>query len=432
MSRAVDQHGDARSLIEASRERLASTLGRREAVAGALFAGGFLAAAIALAVVAPGAREVSPAVLAVLLAAFVSASRVEFEVGSGCAVPTQLAFVPLLFALPVGLVPLAVAGVALVGALPEVVRGRTPAARVLLPLSSCWYALGPTLVLTIAGEPSAASASAPVLLLALASQVGGDALATLLRERLAHGVRSRELAGPLAWVALIDALLAPVGLAVAVAIAARPEAVLAAPALVALLAVFSAQWRARIDQALELREERDARLRLERLAREDALTGLANRRAWDEALELALERATRADRADVCVAVLDLDHFKAYNDAHGHPAGDALLRAVGERWRAELRGVDLLARYGGEEFVALLPGCPLHEARPVLERLRRVMPAGSTASVGLAQWDGRETSDGLMRRADEALYRAKRAGRDTVMSDPPSTLHLVLAEVVSR
>jgi hypothetical protein len=253
MSRAVDQHGDARSLIEASRERLASTLGRREAVAGALFAGGFLAAAIALAVLAPGAREVSPAVLAVLLAGFVSASRVEFEVGSGCAVPTQLAFVPLLFALPVGLVPLAVAGVALVGALPEVVRGRTPAARVLLPLSSCWYALGPTLVLTIAGEPSAASASAPVLLLALASQVGGDALVTLLRERLAHGVRPRELAGPLAWVALIDALLAPVGLAVAVAIAARPEAVLAAPALVALLAVFSAQWRARIDQALELR-----------------------------------------------------------------------------------------------------------------------------------------------------------------------------------
>ncbi|HSR22705.1 MAG TPA: sensor domain-containing diguanylate cyclase, partial [Candidatus Eisenbacteria bacterium] len=155
-------------------------------------------------------------------------------------------------------------------------------------------------------------------------------------------------------------------------------------------------------------ERADLLAALERSARTDSLTGLANRRAWDEQLPAALGAAT----GPVCLAALDLDRFKSYNDAFGHPAGDGLLRDAGDAWQAQLRSGDLLARYGGEEFLVLLPDCDLDSARPVLERLRLATPNGQTVSVGLAQWDGTETARQLMARADAALYAAKREGRD--------------------
>jgi diguanylate cyclase (GGDEF)-like protein len=114
--------------------------------------------------------------------------------------------------------------------------------------------------------------------------------------------------------------------------------------------------------------------------------------------------------------MLDLDHFKAYNDTHGHQAGDRLLKAAAAAWREVLRPGDLLARYGGEEFVAVLADCPPQEARAVAERLRRSTPSGETCSIGVATWDGAEAVDALVRRADEALYAAKRAGRDRVVA----------------
>ena len=150
---------------------------------------------------------------------------------------------------------------------------------------------------------------------------------------------------------------------------------------------------------------------LERLASTDALTGLANRRVWEDALPRELARSVRSG-APVAIALLDLDHFKAYNDANGHQAGDLLLKEIAAMWPGELRESDLLARHGGEEFALLLPDCGSADLEPVVEKVRRTMPSGSTASAGAAVWDGVEEPHELIRRADDALYEAKRGGRD--------------------
>jgi diguanylate cyclase (GGDEF)-like protein len=150
---------------------------------------------------------------------------------------------------------------------------------------------------------------------------------------------------------------------------------------------------------------------LETIARTDELTGLPNRRAWREQLPRELTRVTRAD-APLSVAMLDLDHFKLYNDTRGHQTGDELLKEVAGAWSYELRPTDILARYGGEEFALALPDCPLEEALIVVERLRAGIPDGQSCSAGIACWDGSETAAELLGRADHALYRAKRAGRN--------------------
>lgn len=164
-------------------------------------------------------------------------------------------------------------------------------------------------------------------------------------------------------------------------------------------------------------ERQDLLRRLRREASSDGLTGAANRRVWDEDLPRALAEASW-DGSPVSVVMLDLDRFKAYNDAFGHPAGDALLRDVVAAWRRRLRASDLLCRYGGEEFVVLLPGCAVQEARATAEELRALVPNGQTCSAGVAVWDGQETPDALVERLDAALYAAKVAGRDRVFIAP--------------
>ena len=161
-------------------------------------------------------------------------------------------------------------------------------------------------------------------------------------------------------------------------------------------------------------ERADLLARLEAIARTDDLTGLANRRAWDELLPTELARARRDDGA-LCVAMLDLDRFKAYNDEYGHQTGDRLLKAAAGAWRGALRATDVLARYGGEEFAVVLPRCDLENALVLLARLRKATPEDQTVSAGLAAWDGEEAPDALVARADAALYEAKNAGRNQVI-----------------
>ena len=153
-----------------------------------------------------------------------------------------------------------------------------------------------------------------------------------------------------------------------------------------------------------------------RLARTDSLTGVANRRAWDEELPRELARMARSGQP-VCIGLLDLDHFKAYNDQHGHQAGDRLLKEAAAAWEGRLRKTGLLARYGGEEFAVLLPDCTLGDAMEIAERLRTAQPE-VTCSIGMADWDHREDVGHLVARADRALYAAKTGGRDQCRADP--------------
>ncbi len=157
--------------------------------------------------------------------------------------------------------------------------------------------------------------------------------------------------------------------------------------------------------------KRDALARqLDTLARTDALTGVANRRAWDEELLRALERSKRTQQP-LCVVLVDLDYFKKFNDEHGHQAGDRLLSDMSAAFTAELRKDDQIARYGGEEFALLLNGCDAAQARATLERLSKVMPQRQTFSAGIVQCDGSEDPRDVVALADRAMYKAKSTGR---------------------
>jgi diguanylate cyclase (GGDEF)-like protein len=163
---------------------------------------------------------------------------------------------------------------------------------------------------------------------------------------------------------------------------------------------------------------------LEALAATDALTGLANRRRFDEVLRAHGALAARQDFS-LALVLLDVDRFKTYNDRFGHPAGDAVLRAIGHILRTCSRAQDVAARYGGEEFAVLLPSTGADEAWTFAERLRAAIAAADwplapvTASLGVATLTpGTGGAADLVEQADRALYRSKRGGRNLVTTSP--------------
>jgi two-component system cell cycle response regulator len=168
----------------------------------------------------------------------------------------------------------------------------------------------------------------------------------------------------------------------------------------------------------------DQTARLEVQLFEDPLTQLKNRRFLFSQLRSLISGARRHGRP-MAVAMIDLDRFKAINDAHGHAVGDEALVAAADALRRALRAEDVLGRIGGEEFLALLPDTDDDAAARAAERLRAAVEAAAgpvplSASVGYAVLEGEEAPDDLVRRADGALYAAKRAGRNTVRG--PATL----------
>jgi diguanylate cyclase (GGDEF)-like protein/PAS domain S-box-containing protein len=170
-----------------------------------------------------------------------------------------------------------------------------------------------------------------------------------------------------------------------------------------------------VTELKQVEAEREELLaQVEVLARHDALTGLPNRRSLEELLPREMARARR-DGSSLCLAIVDIDHFKAYNDTHGHLAGDAVLRECAIAWDAQLRGADSIVRFGGEEFLVVLPDCGVAEAVETIERLRAATAADQTCSAGLARWDFTESGESLLSRADAALYEAKATGRDRVV-----------------
>ena len=160
---------------------------------------------------------------------------------------------------------------------------------------------------------------------------------------------------------------------------------------------------------------------LERLSTTDTLTGLSNRRHLMDLLAQEIERAKRADKP-FSILMLDVDHFKKYNDNHGHQAGDEVLARIGTVLRNSIRPYDCAARYGGEEFLVMLSGTSLAPARETAERIRKQVLAEQfeaesvTISIGVAEYPSQgDTAKSVIGQADAALYEAKRAGRDRVM-----------------
>jgi diguanylate cyclase (GGDEF)-like protein len=188
------------------------------------------------------------------------------------------------------------------------------------------------------------------------------------------------------------------------------------------------ELQARVRAQLEVlrlhRELLDKNEKLEHLSTSDALTGLFNRRHLMQVLELENQRAGRHG-TPLSVVIADIDHFKAVNDAHGHPAGDTVLKEVAQRLRRGVRATDTLGRYGGEEFMFILAS-PADGALLAEERWRAGVNASEfvlhgdvrlrvTISVGIASRDGARTSpEALVAAADAALYAAKNAGRNRV------------------
>ncbi len=174
--------------------------------------------------------------------------------------------------------------------------------------------------------------------------------------------------------------------------------------------------------------EAAARRELEQRMLTDPLTGTGNRRMLELRLAEEIQRARRYQRTLTAV-FLDLDHFKQVNDRHGHGVGDAVLVRVAESLNARLRHSDHLARFGGEEFVLLLTETGLDAALALVERMRtavaelripELLPGHITLSAGLAQWQPGESAEALLHRADQALYRAKAAGRNRAHVDRPA------------
>lgn len=190
----------------------------------------------------------------------------------------------------------------------------------------------------------------------------------------------------------------------------------------------SARVRTQIRRArytIELRQSVNNTLAL---AVTDDMTGLYNRRYFDRHLGVMLGKAQGQDR-DMALMILDIDHFKAVNDTHGHDIGDAVLREFAARLRRNVRGVDLACRFGGEEFVVLMPDTDVRQAEAVAERVRQAIadrpfevgagrPLAVTVSAGVSLHENQtDTPETLIKRADVALYRAKREGRNRVVFD---------------
>lgn len=179
-------------------------------------------------------------------------------------------------------------------------------------------------------------------------------------------------------------------------------------------------WSARSDgkriyaAARDLTERKELEAQLRSLATEDKLTALPNRRAWDARLEDEQRRAARTGWS-LSLAMIDVDNLKTVNDSEGHAAGDRLLVACAAAWSDAIRDSDFLARFGGDEFGLLLPDCDIAAAHEVVARLRAATPPGIQFSVGLAERCD-TPAEAWMQRADEALYRAKAAGRNLTIA----------------
>ena len=244
---ALDEHAP----IEAQRARQTAPLPHADRVLAAVLGGGFLAVAVPLALLVPSGRSPSALVAAGLVLAYAAAFRLDFEVGAGFAIPTELVLVPMLFILPLGVVPLCVAGAILLARIIDGARQALHVERALL-IADAWYVVGPVVVLAAAGQTSPSLRHWPLYVVALAAQFLFDFAATAIRGRVALGIPARQQLGASVSVWVMDLALAPVGLAIAITANQTSYAFLLALPLIGLLSLFARGHRTQIDRTLEL------------------------------------------------------------------------------------------------------------------------------------------------------------------------------------
>jgi HD-GYP domain-containing protein (c-di-GMP phosphodiesterase class II) len=350
-------------LVDESRERQTHALARPERLATWLIGASFVGVTAPLAALAHSERTPSIVLIALTVLAYAVLSRIEFEVGSGSAVPTQLVLVPMLFVLPVAVVPLAVALGYQLALLPDVFAGRVHPERAVVALGNSWHSLGPAAVLLLAGEPGPALGDWPLYLAALAAQFALDLGSAAAREWLAVRVPPAALLRAMATVFAVDSLLAPVGLMAALASSRSQGAFLLVVPLAVLLGAFAKERQRRLDFALELSGayRGTAFLLGDVVEADDAYTGSHSRQVVGLALAVADELGLEGrDRRDVEFTALlhDVGKIRIPGEIVNKPGPlTPDERALMETHTVE--GEQLLVRVGGVlgEVGALVRSC---------------------------------------------------------------------------
>jgi len=350
-ARPDDPDPEAVRLVQETRERIVHSLSKRDRLAAHLLGGGFLVAAISFALLQDSARSPSIWTVIALLASYAIASRVEFEIAGGSVVPTELVLVPMLFLLPLGFVPLAVAGGVVIGGLPSLVRGTTPLERMVVPLVAAWHSLGPALVLAAYGEGPPRLALLDVYALALVAQFAFDFVSVTLYQAIAHGISPRAELRFMGVGFGVDAALAPVGLLAAMAAAESAPAFLLLLPLVGLLGAFAQQRRSAIDNAAALGSayRGAAELLVDFVEDADAYTGDHSKQIVELVLQVAAELGidSRGRRdAELAALLHDVGKMRVPRALITKPAA----LTPDERALIEthtLEGEKMLARVGG-------------------------------------------------------------------------------------
>ena len=348
---ALEYEGDRNALIEERRARASRPLAVRDSIVTSASALLFLGAAIGLQVAFETARSPSPVLYVLLVLAYAYASRVEFEVGIGSAIPTQLVFVPMLFLLPPAAVPICVASGLLLGNLPDYLRRKEHVERALVMVASSWHAVGAALVVALAGEPEPAWSAWPVLLFAVAAQLGLDFAGSALRAGLVLGLRPGPQVRMMAWVWGVDAALTPIAFLIAMVAFAAPAAVLVVLPVLGLLAFLAQERRRRIDYALELGHayRGTAFLLGDVIEADDAYTGSHSRDVVDlvvaVSLELGLDPSAQRD-AELTALLHDVGKIRIPAEIISKPG-----KLTDEEWAVmkthTIEGERMLEKIGG-------------------------------------------------------------------------------------
>jgi len=360
--------------IREARDRAHSERAVPDRMSGYLTGGSFVLTLGAWLLLAPPA-SIPVGLLAACVAAHVAAASIEFEIGPGTALPTTPVLYVSLFLLPPQLVPVVALAGLIIAAYSARLRDRDRRERLPVLAGSSWHAMGPALVFALAGARGLSFEAFGVYGLALGAQFGCDAAASWVRNCFGLGLSTGKLAEALRFTFLADLMLAPVGIAAALAAPGSAVALLFLVGPILMLVMLQRDRERHIDRAVVLSE---AFTQSADRARCDVLTGLRNRLAWEEAIASHSESP-----APVGVVLADVDGLKATNDALGHDAGDRLLVAIAAAIRdaTPADGGAVAARLGGDEFGILLPGALAGRTEAIAEALQRSL-SGAQGTPG--------------------------------------------------